>query len=409
MVRSITPNGPGEPPTIIVTGGEHVSVLGAVRALRAAGHAPWVTVHEPGSYAARSRATAGVIDLPRASDDPKGFIDGLAAAVERFGASVILPGTDHDMATLATYAARFPSDVVLGVAPLATIARATDKALLGDLAQSVGLDTPRTVDCGLATLADAMPIDFPVVVKPHRSELRGEDGTIRHYGSVKASSMRRLRAALADLPGERGLVQPFMQGPLGSLAGVSWEGRLVTAVQASADRVWPAPCGSISHATTVPLDERLARPVEEMLRSIGWNGIFQIDFFEASGRYLLIDLNPRFYTSLVHATQAGVNLAAIWVDLLLGRAPRVPDSYRVGLRYRHETGDLRALGRMLRHGPRRAALHGFLPERDTAYAIFSRQDPWPLLTSASRIVRRRTRSGARSAAPVLGGKGGVAA
>ena len=385
-------------------------MLGAVRALREAGHAPWVAVHERGTYAARSRATAGIIDVPSPWDDPDGFVRGIAAASDRIGASVVLPGTEYGMVTLAQRAGLFPTDVVLGIPPLSTIAEATDKSRLGSLARAVGLETPPTADLCLATLPDELSFDFPMVVKPHRSELPDEAGVIRHHGSQAVDSLDALRAALADLPGQRGLVQPFMLGPLGSLAGVSWDGRLVAAVQARADRVWPAPCGSISHSKSVALDERLADRVGGLLGAVGWNGIFQLDFFEAAGHYYLIDLNPRFYTSLVHATRAGVNLPAIWVDLLLGREPLVPASYRIGLHYRHEVGEMRALGRMLVRGPRGEAVRGLLPRRGTAHAVFSVTDPLPVMTTLARMVRRGARGRADTGTTsLLGGKGGVAA
>ena len=394
---------------MILTGGEHVSVLGAVRALREAGHAPWVAVHERGTYVARSRATAGTIDVPSPWDDPEAFAHEIAAATKRIGASIILPGTEYGMVTLAERAGLFPADVILGIPPIATIAEATDKGRLASLARAVGLDTPPTAELRLATLPDQMPFDFPLVLKPHRSELPDEAGVIRHHGSQAVASVHQLRAALSQLPGQCGLAQPFMPGPLGSLAGVSWEGRLVAAVQATADRVWPTPCGSISHGQTVPLDQGLADRVGQLLGAVGWNGIFQLDFFGAAGRHYLIDLNPRFYTSLVHATRAGMNLPAIWVDLLLGRDPVVPASYRTGLHYRHEVGEIRGLGRMLLRGPRDEAIRGLLPRRDTAYAVFSRSDPWPVVTTLERMLRRGARGRAdRGTNPLFRGKGGVA-
>ena len=102
--------------------------------------------------------------------------------------------------------------------------------------------------------------------------------------------------------------------------------------------------------------------------------------------------------------KAGVNLAAIWLDLLIGRQPEVPTSYRVGVHYQHEEGDLRALGRMLRHGPRGDALRALVPHPDTALAVFSATDPWPLLTSFSRFLRRGSRTAKEGRKPLGRGK-----
>jgi predicted ATP-grasp superfamily ATP-dependent carboligase len=376
-----------EPVAVIVTGGEHVSVLAAVRALRSAGYAPWVAVHDRGAYAARSRAAAGIIDVPSPWDDGRGFVSEIVAAAVRIQAEVILPGTEFAMMTLAENADSLPPGVVLGSGPPEAILMATDKGRLVGFARAAGLRVPPTADLTLSAFPDGLPFPFPVVVKPHRSELRGEDGVIRHVGARYAESVQDLRSALAALPGGRGLVQPFIDGPLGSFAGVFWGGRMICAVQSRGDRLWPALCGSISHAQTVPLDPRLSEAVSNLLRAVGWNGLFQIDFFERSGEFTVIDLNPRFYTSLSHAARAGVNLPGIWVDLLRGRVPDVPASYRVGVHYRHDEGDIRALARMLIRGPRAAALRGLRPRRDTALAVFSATDPGPVLTSLSRLLR----------------------
>jgi predicted ATP-grasp superfamily ATP-dependent carboligase len=234
-------------------------------------------------------------------------------------------------------------------------------------------------------------------VKPRRSELEGCDGVVHHFAVRCASSPEELRAALAALPGARGLVQPYLSGPLGSLAGVFWDGEMVCAVQALGQRLWPPDCGSMTWAETVPLDPRLAASVGDVLRAIGWNGLYQVDFFERSGEPVVIDLNPRFYTSLAMATGAGMNLPGIWVDRLCGRARPVPVSYRSGVRYRHDEDDVRVLLRMLMRGPRGAALRGLVPRRDTVHPVGSVRDPWPLLTSLAKLVRpvRRSRSAAR--------------
>jgi predicted ATP-grasp superfamily ATP-dependent carboligase len=391
--RSTATNATGNGDAVILTGGEHVSVLGAARGLRAAGYAPWVAVHERGTYASRSWASEGIVEVASPWEDANAFVDGIAAAAERVGAVAVLPGTEYGMETLARRADRLPSDVVLAVPPSATLADVTDKSRLLDFATRVGFPTPPTCDVTLDDLPAVLPFRFPVVVKPPRSEFREEDGVVRHHGTRLASSIHELEYALAELPRTRGLIQPFWRDPLVSLAGVFWDDHVVTAVQSRADRVWPEPCGSISHAVTVPLDGRLVERIATLLRSMGWTGLFQIDLFRRADDYAIIDLNPRFYTSIGHATRAGVNLAGIWLDLLIGRRPVVPDAYRVGVHYQHEEGDLRALGRMLRHGPRGDALRGLVPHPDTALAVFSATDPWPLLTSVSRFIRRGTRTG----------------
>jgi predicted ATP-grasp superfamily ATP-dependent carboligase len=396
-------------PAVIVTGGEHISGLAAVRSLRAAGFAPWVAVIAEDSYGARSRDRAGIIRVPDPGDDALGFVRALAAAAVDVDAVAILPGTETALVALVDHRTEVPAGVAIGADPH-SVTNATDKRRLDVIATAAGVLVPPSVEVRLPAAAGALPFPYPVVVKPGRSEQRESSGSVRHYGARKVLAPDRLQDALDALPGDGAVIQPFQSGPLTSIAGVFWDGALVCAVQSKSDRIWPPDCGSITHAQTVPLDPIVAGAVERLLRGIEFRGLFQIDAFDAGGVPVVIDLNPRIYTSLGHATQAGMNLVAIWVDLLRGVVPTVPSDYRIGVRYRHDEGDPRALLRMLRRGQVVAALRGMLPERDTAMAVFSLRDPLPSLTSLDRLLRPRgpSRPAASGAVPSLASVGRTA-
>jgi predicted ATP-grasp superfamily ATP-dependent carboligase len=101
----------------------------------------------------------------------------------------------------------------------------------------------------------------------------------------------------------------------------------------------------------------------------------------------LIDLNPRPYGSLALAIAAGLNLPAIWADVVLGREPRVT-GYRVGTRYRAEMRELGFLVEAVAARDLRAAAAVFVPRRRTTRAVVSIRDPAPTLLLLRRIVAR---------------------
>jgi len=145
----------------------------------------------------------------------------------------------------------------------------------------------------------------------------------------------------------------------------------------------------------VGLDEWLAAPIAALVRAIGWSGIFGVQFILAEGRAYAIDFNPRIYGSLALAIASGLNLPAIWVDLLLGREVN-PGAYRTGVRYRVEENDYRALLRTFRRGERAQALRGALPRRGTVHGVFAADDPMPLLATlekGGRMLASRGRPG----------------
>jgi len=371
---------------VLVPDDDFTAVLAAVRALRRGGYEPWLAMSVPSSYAARSRATAGTVPVPDAGPDPDGFVAALAEAAGRLGVAAVLPGTETSLTALAGREADFPEGVVLGVPPREIVARAIDKVALAELSAEAGLKVPetRTVD-----RADVDGISYPAVVKPLTSSVR-VDGALQLGWVRKIESAAELRTQLETMPGDRLLVQPFLDGALSAACGVFWDGELLCVGHQVARRIWPPDCGVSSYAETVPRDPQLEERIAALLRAIGWSGIFELQFIRRPEGDYVIDLNTRFYGSLALAVGSGLNLPAIWVDLLLGRPPRIGE-YRVGVRYRSEQRDARAIVHGFRSGQRGAALRALLPRPHTVHGIFSARDPLPFLC---RLTGLRAEPGA---------------
>jgi predicted ATP-grasp superfamily ATP-dependent carboligase len=323
--------------------------------------------------------------VPNPDFDSEGFVRTLAAAARRLRVAAVLPSSDSQFFALAGREADF-AGIALGTPSREIVDQATDKALLTELAAAAGLRTPPTK----VIRAGGKEVDgfgFPAIVKPLRSRIQNPDGTISTY-SAQYVSEGQVEEALDSLGGGEGLLQPYIPGVLIGVAGVSWEGELVCALHQASVRIWPVPLGGSAYAETIAPDAELERGVARLLQRIGWSGLFQVQFIRSSrGEHFLIDLNPRIYGSLALASAAGLNLPEIWAELLLGRQPDI-DGYRIGVGFRQEEKDARALARLLlTKGGGRRALRGLLPRRGTSHAIFSLRDPVPLLTSLAKLIR----------------------
>ncbi len=359
---------------MLVPDDDFTAVLAAVRALRKGGYEPWLAMSVPSTYAARSRATAGTVPIPDPGPDPEGFVRAMAEAAGRLKVAAVLPGTETSLTVLAGRQDDFPDGVVLGVPPREVVDRAVDKSLLAELSAAAGLKVPETRTVGRA---DVDGITYPAVVKPLTSSVRLDD-TVRLGWVRKIDTAAELRAALEWMPGEALLVQPYLEGALSAVCGVFWNGKLLCIEHQVARRIWPPVIGVSSYAETVPADRELEERIAALLREIGWSGIFELQFIRRSDGDYVIDLNTRFYGSLALAVRSGLNLPAIWVDLLLGRTPRI-GTYRVGVRYRSEQRDARAIAYAFRNGRRGEALRACLPRPRTTHGIFSVRDPLPFV------------------------------
>jgi carbamoyl-phosphate synthase large subunit len=264
------------------------------------------------------------------------------------------------------------------------LATATDKSLLPALCRQVGLSSPPTSP---AHAVDPHRLTYPAIVKPTESVAARDGGALVHTTAEVVSEPVQMEALLRRRSDEDLLVQPYLTGQLSAVCGVAWKGELVCAVHQTSPRIWPPDRGISSFAVTVPPDTELERKVGRLVDLVGWSGVFGLQYLRTCEGPVVLDLNPRIYGSTALAVAAGVNLPAIWLDLLLGDEPAVP-AYRVGVHYRVEETDPRAVAVIASQRHYRAALAGLLPRRHTVHAVFSWRDPQPSVVTLHKLFHR---------------------
>jgi predicted ATP-grasp superfamily ATP-dependent carboligase len=154
-------------------------------------------------------------------------------------------------------------------------------------------------------------------------------------------------------------------------------------------RTWPQRAGNVAFAETIEPPDGLRDRVGRLLAELGWYGIFELELMRsAGGAFHAIDLNPRLYGSLAHATRAGAPLAVVFCDWVLGRGARRVTA-RPGVRYRWEDADARHAIASLRARRFGDALEVLRPHRDVAHAHFRLDDPGPLAARALLLARGR--------------------
>lgn len=381
---------------MLITEGDNVGVLAVVRGLRRAGYEPWVLAAGRNAPATTSRAAAGSLRVCDPATDATAFADQVAAIARRLAPVAVLPGGEKSMLALAGCADLMPNGSLLALCDRPTVALATDKAELVELAAGAGLRSPETFPLSAEAAArDELPVGLPAIVKPVRSELSSAGGFLKSCVSF-ARSREDVIDALRVLPSGHGLVQPYHDGSLTSLSGVFSAGAVLGATHQRALRVWPRGCGEMAYAVSLPRDSELELAAGRLLARLGWSGLFQIQFIETAQDRLLIDLNPRVYGSLALALAAGQNLPALWVESLLGKSSAATP-YREGVTFRNELLDAQALLARPREGTWPEASKALM-HRATIHAFFAPGDPMPLLALAPRLgakLSSRARNGQR--------------
>lgn len=396
---------------ILVTDGNERAALAAVRSLVRAGH----EVHSVGaahpSLAGASRGVRAHRLLRAPLRDPVAYAADVASLARTLGVELLLPIADPSAEALLEHRDMLPRGLALPFPDLAIYRAASDKAHLLDLARTAGFGVPETrvltVPADVGTLEGSF---FPAVVKPHRSVVH--DGPVRTKLAVTpVADAAACRRALASLPlaAHPVMVQRHVEGVGEGFFALRWNGRMVAMFAHRRLREKP-PSGGVSvYRESIALDPVLAVAGTRLLEALGWQGVAMVECKREprTGRYVIMEVNGRFWGSLQLAIDAGVDFPALLARCAAGE--QVPDQagYRVGVRSRWFWGDVDHLYLRLRDArslaARVRAVGQFLrirPGRDRA-EVWRWRDPMPFVVETLQwlgVTRGRGDARSRSTA-----------
>ncbi len=195
-----------------------------------------------------------------------------------------------------------------------TLDIATNKAKLADFLDRYGIPHPPTVvvTTGIPARDRLSALKFPVLAKPPLST--GGIG-IRRFEDLES-----LVAFLAEQPSdERWVVQTFIEGHDLGVSALCQDGKILAATVQHAikppSKPFQSPIG-IEFS-----DDPAAMTIaENLIRDLGWSGVANIDMrFDAPHKVpLVLEINGRYWFSLLGALNAGVNFPLLACEMCLG-------------------------------------------------------------------------------------------
>ncbi len=385
---------------VLVTDAKERSAVAACQSLHRRGYRVGAASSESRAPAQWSRFSNYRHRIPDPRDDTEAFVREVAALVRSHDYTIVLPGSDASVLAISEHRELFDPDLALGLPSREIVGRCLSKLELTAAAADAGLAVPETVVAESPEEARRLAEQFgyPLLLKP-RSTVFDADGRKLQHSSARIADRDTLDALLPDF-GLPCLLQRCAAGPLLSFAGVFAEGELLGVAFSRYLRTWRPEAGSVSHSITETPSQHLRERVGDLVGSLGWQGIFELELIEtAPGTYSAIDFNPRLYGSLALAVSAGAPLPALWCDSLLGRDP-APCVARAGYSYRWEDAELRNLFTYLRRGRLAAAASVVRPRRHTTKAYFRWSDPAPILVRAMDGMMRKPGSRGSKSAPL---------
>lgn len=385
---------------VLVTDGNTRAALAITRALGRENCEVIVGSEKHPCLASESRFCAGRVTYPSPTGDYAGYLEQFTAILERIRPDVLLPVTDVTTLIAAEHRETLEQYCTIPFPAYGAVQKAADKSSVTQLADRLGVPVPGTLyvnDIREAqeAVSSCSSVGYPVVIKPSRSRVRNGNEWKSH-GVKYADDEGQLRRILRDLDDEGGFPVLLQERIIGDGVGLFLfmdAGVIIAAFGHRRLREKP-PSGGVSVLReSMPIQQQLKEYAERLLKALNWQGIAMVEFKQDrnSGRFMLMEINGRFWGSLQLAIDAGVNFPVLLTCSALGRKIIPVNEYKIGVKSRWFWGDVDALllrlfkkGNELNlppgHPGRLKHLFHFLRlwEKNTRYEVLDRDDikPW---------------------------------
>ncbi|WP_049921841.1 carboxylate--amine ligase [Halopiger djelfimassiliensis] len=347
--------------TVVVPGINAPSTVACLRSLGRRGIRTIVVSSEETTPAFRSRYCDESVLVPSPHDDLVAYKEALRSLAMRPDVCTIVPVREPDVYVLSRYRDEFREHVATPWPQFDTLARVQDRVRLFEAAESAGVSVPET------TLFTALPdADREWIVKPRYSILG--DAYLDRYTPetcVAPPSTRYLEfeSALASAPavGSGTGAAPSAESDGGTVSTTTDlterlrsemhhvpvvqqyipttdeygffalydRGEPVATFQHRQRRGWSYAGGPSAYreSTRIPALENAGRA---LLDHLDWHGLAMVEFLrdESTGEFKLMEVNPRFWSSLPFTVQTGADFPYYYWLLASGQRSRIDHDYR---------------------------------------------------------------------------------
>ena len=179
----------------------------------------------------------------------------------------------------------------------------------------------------------AASCDFPVVSKT--SYGAGSRGVFYHDDP---EALRKYCKGYLESPGAETnplILQEFIVGPGCGFFGLFDHGEIKTYFMHRRIREYPITGGPSVLAESF-YNESLMKDSLRLMSHLNWHGICMVEYkySKAKGKFVLMEINPKFWGSSDLSIHSGIEFAYNWIQLALGEPIPEFKGYKVGKRFR---------------------------------------------------------------------------
>jgi predicted ATP-grasp superfamily ATP-dependent carboligase len=310
------------------------SSTAAIRSLGRRGVRTIAVAEDEAAPGCRSRYCDEVVTAPDPTVDLEGYEEALVDLARRPDVATVLPLREEDVYVLARNRDALAEHVGTPWPTLETLRGAQDRVRLFEAARAADVAIP-----GTRTLDQWTAWDRDVIVKP-RYTMHAAEYSDRFARSHAQWSSTRYVAPGEELDrdevvsgmGHVPLVQEYVPSTdeYGFFALYD-RGEAVATFQHRQRRGWKYCGGPSAYRESVDIPE-LDRAGRRLLDELEWHGVAMVEFLRDpdTGEFRLMEVNPRFWSSLPFTVQAGVDFPALYWTLATGGDVGTAPEYDVG-------------------------------------------------------------------------------
>jgi len=309
--------------SVLIPDGEAPHALPVVRCL---GAVPGITIHVGSARRdvklRHSRHVSSFHLLPKRREAT--WLDQLCDLARATRVDLILPVHEPTVRLAVLWKERLREVCTLAPMPdLENFDRAVDKGQLAHLMKHAGIPHPHTLDCNgeLEEALKQIGFSFPAIVKACRGSFGRQ--------VYEVPSAEALFALLEKTAGDvhEYIAQPYIDGYDIDASVLCQEGR-VLAWTMQRERL------AIPDSFEPPLvveffhDDPALSQVRRLMEQLRWTGVAHIDmrYDEADQQIKVLEINARFWGSLLGSLTAGINFPYLACQIALGASPAIPIS-----------------------------------------------------------------------------------
>lgn len=318
---------------VLVLGSDTRSFLSVIRSLGRAGlevHVAWCALN---SASLRSRYVKAIHCIPYYRPDDSLWIDAFNDLLCRYEFDLVIPCDDASLLPLQIHKNQLARRDSIYLLSDRAFRVTSDKESTYSLARQLGISLPRQAVASTPEELHAAVRDFafPVVVKPPRSAESNDPQARRSVKKIRDSEELQ-SLALPMLASGPVLVQEHFLGIGVAVETLCRNGEVLVAFQH--ERVHePLLGGGSSYRRSVPLDRELLHATRQLIGALEYTGVCMVEFRynSRSRRWVLIEMNGRFWGSLPLALAARIDFPRYLYEMLKHDRREFSGSYRANV------------------------------------------------------------------------------